>query len=71
MTSSAQKCEQPPTRGLASGTSTGTGRSFHSFVDSWKVPVIRVLHSSTFQLNLSHFLHKIHCKHPLIPRDTT
>ena len=30
----------------------------------------RGLHSSTFQLNLSRFWHKIHPRHPLIPPDT-
>ena len=30
----------------------------------------RRLHSSTFQLNLSRFLHKIHPVYPLIPPDT-
>ena len=30
----------------------------------------RGLHSSTFQLNLSRFWHKIHPKHPLLPPDT-
>jgi len=31
----------------------------------------RGLHSSTFQLNLSRFWHKIHPKHPLIPPNTS
>jgi len=30
----------------------------------------RDLNSSTFQLNLSRFCHKIHPKHPLTPPDT-
>jgi hypothetical protein len=30
----------------------------------------RGLHSSTFQLNLSRFGHKLHPKHPLITPDT-
>jgi len=30
----------------------------------------RGLHSSTFQLNLSRFSHKIHPKHPVMPLDT-
>ena len=30
----------------------------------------RGLQSSTFQLNLSRFLHKIHTEHPLIPSNT-
>jgi len=31
----------------------------------------RGLHSSTFQLNLSRFWHKIHPKHPPIPHHTS
>jgi len=33
-------------------------------------PPARGLHSSTSQLNLSRFWHKIHPRHPLIPLDT-
>ena len=31
----------------------------------------RGLHSSTFQLNLSRFRHKIHPEHPLMPPNTS
>ena len=33
------------------------------------MPSFRGLHAFTFQLNLSRFCHKIHSKHPLIPRN--
>jgi len=35
------------------------------------VPAGRGLHSSTFELNLSHFRQNIHPAHPLLPPDTS
>jgi hypothetical protein len=41
-----------------------------NWVDVHHIPG-RGLHSSTFQLNLSQFPHKIHPRHPLIPPSTS
>jgi hypothetical protein len=35
------------------------------------LPLLRGLHSSTSQLNLNRFQHKIHPKHPQIPPNTS
>ena len=43
-------------------------RALHRHGD--ELPQVRGLHSSTVQLNLSHFRHKIHPRHPLLPPKT-
>ena len=55
---------------------TGLEACCHVYFDELRDPAARLpngrgLHSSTFQLNLSRFGHKVHPNHPLTPTHTS